>query len=584
MKRYLIVSQLNKKINLKGKIFYLGEWCRNEKNIHLETENIIDYHWDNRKKLFNDYKKLKNIKLKIISKIIKDLNKSLGLSFSNLYWKIILGPWFFHFADILYDRWFMLEKAINANKIDTIVLNYNYNNKIDPPRDFNHFNELLRDNLWNEYLYFQIIKICYPQIKFKFLFKSSPSKIFFSNTNIRKNEIRFKIINKLSSFINDINFLFFKKDDVFLISKQFSIIFLLSYFIKQRKIPRIWFPVSPIFNNNKKKNYFRKINSTYKKKSFQNILLNLSYNNLPMIYLENFKKNKNFVKKIKWPLEPKKILTTTSHINDETFKFWLAEKKEKSSKFYIMQHGGNYGTALFSSHWEHEKYISDYFITWGWKNKSNKNISFSPFHIIHKKSKNNFNKKKNGFLILNNFTNLSNYIYSVPQSISQMIKYNKFQKTFLSSLNIRILNSIKIKPYNNTKGMMPFPIKKINNHKLDFVDKNIFKIFNEAKICICTTNTTTFLESLYLNIPTVIVWDKNFFELNNSSKPYFKMLTKANIFFENPVKAAKFLNENWYDIEKWWNSIEVVKARTKFTNEYAKKFNHPYKRLKQILR
>ena len=165
-----------------------------------------------------------------------------------------------------------------------------------------------------------------------------------------------------------------------------------------------------------------------------------------------------------------------------------------------------------------------------------------------------------------------------------MIKYNKFQKTFLSSLNIRILNSIKIKPYNNTKGMMPFPIKKINNHKLDFVDKNIFKIFNEAKICICTTNTTTFLESLYLNIPTVIVWDKNFFELNNSSKPYFKMLTKANIFFENPVKAAKFLNENWYDIEKWWNSIEVVKARTKFTNEYAKKFNHPYKRLKQILR
>ena len=94
MKRYLIVSKLKKKINLKGKIFYLGEWCRKEKNIGIETNNIIDYHWDNRKKLFYDFKKLKNIKKKVILKIIKDLNKSLGLSFSNLYWKIILGPWF----------------------------------------------------------------------------------------------------------------------------------------------------------------------------------------------------------------------------------------------------------------------------------------------------------------------------------------------------------------------------------------------------------------------------------------------------------------------------------------------------------
>jgi putative transferase (TIGR04331 family) len=43
-----------------------------------------------------------------------------------------------------------------------------------------------------------------------------------------------------------------------------------------------------------------------------------------------------------------------------------------------------------------------------------------------------------------------------------------------------------------------------------------------------------------------------------------KMLKEVNIVFTDPHLAAEHINNVWFDIDKWWNSIEVINARNTF--------------------
>ena len=86
-------------------------------------------------------------------------------------------------------------------------------------------------------------------------------------------------------------------------------------------------------------------------------------------------------------------------------------------------------------------------------------------------------------------------------------------------------------------------------------------------------NSTTFLETLASNIPTIIFWDEKYFELRPSAIKDFDVLKKANIYFNNPINAANHINLIWDDIDFWWNNIETQNARNFFLNKYAKPVN-----------
>ena len=74
-----------------------------------------------------------------------------------------------------------------------------------------------------------------------------------------------------------------------------------------------------------------------------------------------------------------------------------------------------------------------------------------------------------------------------------------------------------------------------------------------------------------MNIPTVIFWDPTFWEIRESAKPFFEKLKKVGVFHENPSSAAKHINLIWENVEKWWQSKEVINAVNDFNFLYNKK-------------
>ena len=115
--------------------------------------------------------------------------------------------------------------------------------------------------------------------------------------------------------------------------------------------------------------------------------------------------------------------------------------------------------------------------------------------------------------------------------------------------------------------------KLLSKHNDLTFDKNV-DIKNSIKKCrlyISTYNATTYLESLYWNIPTICYWNPRYWEINEESKALFEVLISVGILYHDPVKAAHKINLVWDNIDAWWQSDEVQNARKLFCNKFSKK-------------
>jgi putative transferase (TIGR04331 family) len=93
----------------------------------------------------------------------------------------------------------------------------------------------------------------------------------------------------------------------------------------------------------------------------------------------------------------------------------------------------------------------------------------------------------------------------------------------------------------------------------------------ETKLCIVTSNGTTYLESLFMNVPTVIFWDTAVWEIVESAVPYFDDLMRVGIFHDSPESAASHVSRIWCDVGSWWNDPDVREAVEAFSVQFCRR-------------
>ena len=143
----------------KKPVLFLGEWCRryNRKSYwsRLNAE-VLPYHWNDRKKLYKDYKRLQNLYEKLLIELSEKLNQIHSVNFSLRYWKILIGPWLGLFIEMLFDRWFMLKQTIEKKEISECTI-IERNPMSVVPNDMKHFSNLHIEDDWNEAIYGQLL-------------------------------------------------------------------------------------------------------------------------------------------------------------------------------------------------------------------------------------------------------------------------------------------------------------------------------------------------------------------------------------------------------------------------------------------
>ena len=300
---------------------------------------------------------------------------------------------------------------------------------------------------------------------------------------------------------------------------------------------------------------------------------------IPSSYLENYKHIENYYSSKFIKKKGCIISTSNAHYNNDNFKIWLANQIEKDSKLVLFQHGGTIGIAKFYWPQKHSLEISNYFISFGWKNNNSKIKPLGNI-FLYDKIKNKIKKKNKLLIVFTTEIRYSSYIGAKPIS-SGMLKELKKNISLIKNLNDNVVNNTIIRLHHKDYGWKwkSRIQKEIKNIQFSNTSTKITKYYSESKIVVHCYNATSFLETINLNIPTIIYLDKNSNLLNSKSIKIFKLLKSVGIFHDNFKSASKQINHVWNNVENWWSSHSTQKALNEFKKIYVSPFENNTKQI-----
>ena len=524
----------------------------------------------------NEAKKTEKLYFPILVKILNEYHK---VNFSSNYWQILIGPWFEIFINIIIERKTRIEDAINSHSIDGA--NFIEIKGVDLiPKDLSEAMHLFRNNSYISSLDLIITSnmdnINFPILKFP---SSAQDSINYKKPrNIPLVKILFKDVKKL---ISEMGIRLVRNHDPFISSTYLPLREQIKLELRFKQFPKIWanyltFEVKTSPNTELRHSLY----DIFEKHSDSDIISKLIFKLIPVCYLEGYNELFNYVRKSKLPKNPKFIFTSNDFSVNEVFKLYAAQCTEKNVKYFIGQHGNNYGTNKFLSPSLEEKTATK-FLTWGWGENSNKYLPAFVFKVAGITPK--INKK--GGLLLVQFP-IGHEILDF-NSLYDIDLYFQDQIRFIQGLALDVRNSLTIKLHpGSPDGVFNVENQFKNfdkNLEIESKNINIRNIIAKSRLIVFSYDSTGILENLALNIPTLAFWQFELNHLNESSKFYYQILVDAGIIHFSADSVSEKINQVWTDIELWWASASIQSAREEFCFHYARTSDRPIRDLHRLL-
>jgi len=160
-------------------------------------------------------------------------------------------------------------------------------------------------------------------------------------------------------------------------------------------------------------------------------------------------------------------------------------------------------------------------------------------------------------------------LYPVPLG-PQYLSYLNFLDRFYNSIEDSTKKDVLIRLHKSDYGWNQVDRwRKISQNVIFDTNTSLLKTINSSKLVVVTYNATTLVEMIFWNKPTVILLEKEFWELNEESKVIYKKLSDCSILHYSPEECSKFIHTIWHEIDKWWLSNKVQNAIEEFRNIYS---------------
>ena len=577
---HLITTADERVYNYKKPVLFLGEWCKPylKKSVWLINDSItvepFGVGLETKQANISYIQETHNAFLSILSTRLNKLNNTF---YSERYYNIILGHWLYRFLSVVFNRYSNIEYAFdnyNISSTSKIELEESFSFVTNNSQEFLN---IVNDDLWNHNLYLRII----DYLEYNISVEKIKSKKLKIEKKIIKNSFFKKIKNYIVESYNYLSKIFSKKNDAFIINSYLSRFQEMKLQILLFQFPSIW--KSPQIKISKEDKILRERLNDFSNdhKCFESCAKLILFEMLPKCYLEGSKELLQECQRINWPKYPKFILTSNNFDTDEFFKYWTANKVDQGVPYIVCQHGNNYGTYFGNNNWP-ERTTPDKFITWGWEELDSNTISGFNFKISKKIKIDNFNRANIYLFLLHQpyrchpednyfeFTEYQNDQFDFVKKLSNQVKSKLFIRLHSSSVNFDWSEKKRWEEFDN---------------QLNLIDSNIpfSNLMKKSKILIFSYDSTGFLESLMLNIPTIAFWREESNNLILRASVFYNLLKDSKILFTNPKDAADFISTNWETIDKWWSSENVQNAREVFCNQFSRFEGDPVKKLLKLV-
>ena len=567
MKRFLITTALEESWCAGQPVLFLGDWCqlysRRDRWASLSAE-VLPYHWDDRAKLYADYQYLQEFYERLLQDLTVQLNRIHNVDHTLRYWRVLIGPWLGYLTQMLFDRWASIHQALSLYELSgSVVLTGDEEALV--PNDMAHFSRLFVRDEWNHQLYGMILQrftavhcIRQPRQDRAGL----PGVSLDLSRASRMKQALLDCYARLASVMT-------RDQDAFLLATYLPAKDEMQMHRRLGQAPiqrRSRPPVKSAVNWDKRKWLVSGENYS----SFEACARALIPQQIPTCYLEGYGQLQRQIADLPWPKEPKLIWTSNSYNSDDVFKAWAAEKVECGSPLVIGQHGGHDGMGRWSFVESHEIAISDYYLSWGWTEPMQPKVksvgqlkSKQPLGVRHA-------EQAGALMVTYSMPRQSYFMYSSTVS-RQWLDNFRDQCAFVKCLPQLIRETLIIRLYSHDYGWDQaarwrdrFP-----DLRLDEGRSKINDLIRQSRLYIATYNGATYLESFTMNVPTVMYWNPNHWELRDSAIPYFEDLKRVGIFHDTPMSAARHVAVIWDDVDLWWTSQAVQEVLERFKKRYC---------------
>jgi putative transferase (TIGR04331 family) len=580
--RFLITTALEETWRDNEPVLFLGEWCRRysrKKHWSKMDAEVLPYHWDDREKLYANYQYLLKFYERLLGYLSVQLNQIHKVDHSSGYWRILIGPWLGFFVPMLFDRWSSIHFASSQYDLSaTVVLTDQEGALI--PSDMGDFMCLFVGDEWNHQLYGAILQEFTSVSCINQVWLGRDSKLKTVSAEGWKHKIKRTILKCYSRGAS----IWVSDRDAFFLNTYLSPLDEIRLCQRLREAPQFW-PLVSTVRTAVNKNRRKWVVAGESHSDFEACARTLIPRQIPVAYLEGYKQLIQRAKGMAWPKQPKMIWTSNAHIANDVFKVWAAEKTESGSPLVIGQHGGHYGTGRWSFLEDHELSISACYLSWGWSKSGQPKIkpvgclkAKGPLGVRHA-------EQKRALLVT---TIVPRYSYTM-QSImfaGQYLDYFNDQCIFVENLptHIRKKLTVRLSLHDYGWDQVARWLDSFPSMHLDEGRSNINDLISHSRLYISTYNATTFIESITMNVPTVIYWNPCHWELRDSAIPFFEDLQRVGIFHDTPESAARHVNNIWDDVEAWWTSPEVREVLESFKQSYCRMDKNMLSRLEVTLR
>jgi len=536
---------------------------------HFESFNVFANPWDDRKRFHQAGLYCLEAYNSLLPRLAGYLNHSFRTDWTDRYWKILIGPWLMHYIDLLYDSYVLSREIIEGKYLGGIKI---------PDEAFvrvpNSYEQLIHVTMSHGSKYYQIYLIS------QLLSVMEPDFPGFGNRKGEKKQepVRRYFTGNIREKTKDlIHWATHLRAPQITMQGQLNP----GAFYRMSKAGRkrygrfyLEFPDKVIPPREPDSSIRLGLGDLTPPDEFESLLFKTLPNNFPSLYLEGYARARNHITRTMGMRFPETICSIGGLYGREAGKFFTAEATAQGTFLVNAQHGGGYGVFLLHELELHERSTADIFGCWGWAGvEQDPALINMPSVKLSQtaETRTPYQGAANRILMVGMLHPKHLFRFQNCPVGSQWLEYFEDAFSFFDALGQPLFESLVYRRYMSDFGWnmsdrftFRFPSLRFDNMKESFQ-----VAMHHARLLIFDNNATTYLEALSANVPTIIFFRPNRWEIRHNAQPFFDALKKAGILFETPQSAADQVRSVYPDIQRWWQSDPVQEARTFFIKHLA---------------
>jgi putative transferase (TIGR04331 family) len=268
-----------------------------------------------------------------------------------------------------------------------------------------------------------------------------------------------------------------------------------------------------------------------------------------------------------------KVLLGQTAVHNDLRIFFHAHWLLQGGRIGYAQHGGVYEAV--KDHWASQIYefLSDYFFSWGWIPPKEESYAakFVPLPSFELSAMKNKHHECNNNLIYVGSSINPYYDGILMSEPIDAISYRASKQKFLQHVNTDVMGALfyrEMQSRHKTE-LEDWDYLRKKGYNLPALKGHLISQAIYSRAVIADHYGTVFIQCLSANIPIIIFFGEQDYNLREDIENYFKLFKKVGIFHESPESAAQFLNDNFNSISEWWSTPELQQIRQDFCRKYA---------------